>query len=86
MNKERMKQLDAAGWPAFGLGFGRWTRLRRRGSVMVGGEVLTTPELMDHVGEWVFVTLGGEVYSSALDRIAEAAPRGRMQIPNAAAQ
>jgi len=70
MNKERMKQLDAAGWPAFGLGYGRWTRVTRRGCVRLHGRVRTAPALLEHAGEWVFVTLGGEVYSSDLDWIA----------------
>jgi len=86
MNKERMKQLDAAGWPAFGLGYGRWTRVTRRGSVMAGRQVLRMPELMDYAGQWVFVTLAREVYSSNLDLLAGAAPRERMQPSNAAAQ
>ena len=86
MNKERMKQLDAAGWPAFGLGYGRWSRVTRNGRVLTRGQVLSAPELLAHAGERVFVTLAGEVYSSHLDRIAGTAPRERMQPSNAAAQ
>ena len=86
MNKERMKQLDAAGWPAFGLGFGRWTRVTRAGLVVVRGQVLSIPELMEHAGERVFVTLAGAVYSSNLDWISGTAPREQMQPSNAAAQ
>ena len=86
MNKETMKRLDAAGWPAFGLGYGRWSRVTRNGRVLAGGQVLSAPELARHAGQWVFVTLAGAVYSSSLDWIAAAAPRGQMQPSNAAAQ
>lgn len=37
MNKETMKKLDGAGWPAFGLGYGRWARVTRNGCVVAGG-------------------------------------------------
>ncbi len=86
MNKERMKQLDAAGWPAFGLGYGRWTRVTRRGYVRSHGRVLTGSALLEHAGEWVFVTMAGEVYSSNLDLLAGAVPRKRMQSVSAAVQ
>jgi len=86
MSKERMRELDAAGWPAFGLGYGRWIRVTRAGLVVVRGQVLSTPELVEHAGERVFVTLAGEVYSSNLDKIAGAAPRNRMRLSNVAAQ
>jgi len=86
MNKERMEQLDAAGWPAFGLGFGRWTRVTRRGCVRSLGRVLTGPALLDRAGEWVFVTLAGDVYSSNLDLLMGAVPRERKQPVSAAAQ
>ena len=86
MNKERMKQLDAAGWPAFGLGYGRWTRVTRRGCVRSHGRILTGPALTEHAGEWVFVTLAGEVYSSNLDLLAGAIPGERKQSVSAVAQ
>jgi hypothetical protein len=86
MNKETMRELDAAGWPAFGLGYGRWTRVTRKGRVLVGGQLLSAPELLAHVGQWVFVTLTGEVYSSDLDWLAAAEPRERVQFSNAAAR
>ena len=86
MNQETMKKLDAAGWPAFGLGFGRWTRVTRSGRVLAARQVLTAPQLLAHAGQWVFVTLAGAVYSSNLDWIAGTAPRERMQPSNAAAQ
>ena len=86
MNKETMKKLDTAGWPAFGLGYGRWSRVTRNGRVLAGGQVLRTPELLAHAGQWVFVTLARAVYSSSLDWIAGAAPQGQMQPSNAAAQ
>jgi len=86
MNKETMKGLDAAGWPAFGLGYGRWTRVTRNGSVLAGGQVLSAPELLARTGQWVFVTLPGEVYSSDLDWLAGADHREQTQPSNAAAQ
>jgi len=86
MNKETMKELDSAGWPAFGLGFGRWTRIARSGRVLAGGQVLRTPELLAHAGQRVFVTLAGAVYSSSLDWIGGAAPREETQPSSAAAQ
>ena len=86
MSRKRMKELDAAGWPAFGLGFGRWTRVTRAGLVVVRGQVLSTPGLMQHAGKRVFVTLAGEVYSSNLDKIAGATPGKRVRPVNVAAQ
>ena len=86
MNQETMKNLDAAGWPAFGLGYGRWTRVTRSGRVLAGRQMLRAPELVDHAEQWVFVTLAGAVYSANLDWLAGAAPRERMQPSNAAAQ
>jgi len=86
MNRELMKQLDAAGWHAFGLGFRRWTRVTRRGCVRFHGRVLREPELLEHVGEWVFVTLAGEVYSSDLDLLAGTVSRALMQPVSAAAR
>jgi len=79
MNKERMKQLDAAGWPAFGLGYGRWTRVTRWGGVRSRGRILTEPALLEHAGEWVFVTLAGSVYSSDLDLLVGDVQRERTQ-------
>jgi hypothetical protein len=86
MNKETMKKLDTAGWPAFGLGYGRWSRVTRNGRVLAGGQVLSARELLAHAGQWVFVTLAGAVYSANLDWIAGAAPRGQVQSSNAAVQ
>ena len=86
MNKETMKKLDAAGWPAFGLGFGRWTRVTRSGRVLAARQVLTAPQLLDHAGQWVFVTLAGAVYSSGLDWIAGIPLREETQPSSAVAQ
>jgi hypothetical protein len=81
-----MKKLDAAGWPAFGLGYGRWTRVTRSGSVPAAGRVLSAPELLARAGQWVFVTLAGAVYSANLDWIAGAAPQEETQPSSAAAR
>ena len=86
MNKERMKQLDTAGWPAFGLGYGRWTRVTRRGCVRSRGRVLTGPALLRHAGEWVFLTLAGSVYSSDLDLLVGDVPLERTQRVRSATQ
>jgi hypothetical protein len=86
MNRETMKKLDAAGWPAFGLGYGRWTRVSRRGGVPVGGQLHSVPTLLAHAGEWVFVTLAGSVYSSDLDLLVGDLPRERTLPVRAAAQ
>ena len=86
MNKETMKKLDTAGWPAFGLGYGRWVRVTRSGRVLVAREVLTAPQLLDHAGQWVFVTLAGSVYSSNLDLLVEDVSPERMQSARIAAQ
>jgi len=86
MNKETMKKLDTAGWPAFGLGYGRWARVTRNGRVLVAREVLTAPQLLDHAGQWVFVTLAGAVYSSGLDLLVGDVPRERMQPVRTAVQ
>ena len=86
MNKETMKKLDTAGWPAFGLGYGRWTRVTRRGRVVAGGRLLSAPELLAFAGQWVFVTLAGSVYSSNLDLLVEDVSPERMQSTRIAAQ
>jgi len=86
MNKETMKKLDTAGWPAFGLGYGRWARVTRGGCVLADGRMLRAPELLAHAGQWVFVTLAGAVYSSGLDWIAGTPPREETQPSSAVAQ
>jgi len=86
MNKETMRRLDAAGWPAFGLGYGRWIRVTRSGSAPAAGRVLRAPELLARAGQWVFVTLAGEVYSSDLDLLVEEVSHQRTQPACAAAR
>ena len=86
MNKETMKKLDGAGWPAFGLGYGRWARVTRNGCVVAGGRLLSAPELLALAGQWVFVTLAGAVYSSNLDLLVEDVSPERMQSARIAAQ
>lgn len=86
MNKETMKKLDAAGWPAFGLGYGRWVRVTPNGGLLAAGRVLRTPELLARAGQWVHVTLAGEVYSSELDLLVGTVPGDRIQPACAAAR
>jgi hypothetical protein len=76
MSKEKMKQMRARGWPAFGLGYGVHTKVFSRGVVQIGREQYFSAALEEHVGQTVFCTLAHEgvteVYSLDLDKLAGA--------------
>jgi hypothetical protein len=76
----KMKELDEKGWPAFGLGFGTWTTVSRRGAVTWGRLTYRSDELAKLKGKRVFVTIPRDcqvkVYDEQLVLIVELAPDG----------